>query len=60
MLKIWNPTFFYVGGGGGGGGGCGGGGGGGGGRRGGFQRNRNCVDEVTHNLHPDIGLNTDH
>ena len=48
MLKIWNPTFFYV------------GGGGGGGVWVGFQRNRNCVDEVTHNLHPDIGLNTDH
>lgn len=42
MLKIWNPTFFYVGG------------------EGGFQRNGKCVDEVTHNLHPDIGLNTDH
>ena len=47
MLKIWNPTFFYL-------------GGGGGGLMVGFQRNRNCVDEVTHNLHPDIGLNTDH
>lgn len=42
MLKIWNPTFFYVGG------------------EDGFQRNGKCVDEVTHNLHPDIGLNTDH
>ena len=43
MLKIWNPTFFYVGGG-----------------EGGFQRNGKCVDKVTHNLDPDIGLNTDH
>lgn len=31
-----------------------------GGMRVGFQRNRKRVDEVTHNLHPDIGLNTDH